>query len=77
MLRLRPHRVLKIVQGGARGARELAFYRRLFPEVDSRNGDGNGDGGGGADGDPLAFLRLFVPAFHGVRMVGVSVSWVL
>lgn len=72
MLRLRPHLVLKVVQDGARGERELSFYRRLFPEVDGGgDGDGGGQspGGGGEDGDSLAFLRPFVPAFYGVRIV--------
>lgn len=62
MLRSPPHLVLKIVQDGARGKRELGFYHRLFPEVDS-GVDGSGDD------DCLAFLRPFVPAFHGVRFV--------
>lgn len=66
MLRLRPHFVLKVVQDGPRGDRELQFYRRLFP---SREGGGEGGNGGGADVDPLAFLRTFVPSFHGVRRV--------
>lgn len=83
MLRLRPHLVLKIVQDGARGERELGFYRRLFPEVDGGGGDGDGDGGGGrqspaggGDDDGLAFLRPFVPAFYGVRTVsGVGLGF--
>jgi hypothetical protein len=77
MLRLRPHFVLKIVQSGPRGERELAFYRRLFPQHEdaaaaaaTAAATDAGDGGGEVDEEgSVVFLRGFVPRFHGVRTV--------
>ena len=80
-------RVLKpLAEGGARAARELAVYRRLFPEVPVPpaallgaallNGAPTFERRAGTAED-IAALRALVPTFHGVVHVPVApdVPW--
>lgn len=62
MLRLGASNIMKAVQGGERGQRELQFYQRVFADDAS---------------DTLRELRPFLPAFHGTREVGGATYMVL
>lgn len=66
-------RLLKVVQAGDKGERELAFYQRLFKEEEGEKREGgNGDAAEAeqqSTGGIWKALQPFVPSFYGVQAI--------